>query len=89
MSSDENLYLNVEISSTETDTDYESDDSIGELSNRSGDGDTSINVGIEDDEPVNEEENETVVEGERHTDLDGNHNVTRSDREWNIHNCCG
>ena len=87
MSSDENLYLNVEISSTKTDTDYESDNSIGELSNRSGDGDTSINVGIEDDEPVNEEEYETVVEGERHTDLDGNHNVTRSDREWNIHTC--
>ena len=85
MSSDENLYLNVEISSTETD--YESDDSFGELSNSSGDGDTSINVEIEDDESVNEEENETVVEGERHTDLDGNHNVTRSDREWSIHTC--
>ena len=87
MSSDENLYLNVEISSTETNTDYVSDDSIGDLLNSSGDGDTSINVEIEDDEPVNEEENETVVEGERHTDLDGNHNVTRSDREWNIHTC--
>ena len=83
MSSDENLYLNVEISSTDTDTDYESDDSIGELPNSSGDGDTGINVEIEDDESVNEEENVTVVEGEGHTedndiDLDGNHNVTRS-----------
>ena len=85
MSSDENLYLNVEISSTETD--YESDDSFGELSNSSGDGDTGINVEIEDDESVNEEENETVVEGERPTDLDGNHNVTCSDREWNINTC--
>ena len=81
MSSDENLYLNVEISSTETNTDCDSDDSIGELSSNSDD--TSINVEVEDDEPINEEENETIVEGEKHRedddiDLDGNHNVARS-----------
>ena len=73
MSSDENVYVNVEISSTETNTDYESDDSIGELPNSSDD--TSINLG-----DVNKEENKMVVEGERPTedddnDLDGKCNI--------------
>ena len=62
MSSNENLYLSVEISSTETNTDYESYYTSGDLTNSSDD--TRINIEVED-KSTNEEENETV-EGESH-----------------------